>query len=115
MTNEMQSGVYPVPEETVLEACHDRPLPKMGNHSPEVGDGPDTRRRGRGRRGRRGRRPRARGGAEGGSVAVGAGSRGINNLPKIVRGVVGELQERGWSRSSSRPWGVTAGDGRGPG
>ncbi|XVH33425.1 DUF362 domain-containing protein (plasmid) [Haloferacaceae archaeon DSL9] len=33
---------------------------------------------------------------DGGSVAVGAGSRGINHIPKIVRGVVAELQDRGY-------------------
>ncbi|MES3516461.1 MAG: DUF362 domain-containing protein [Natronomonas sp.] len=33
---------------------------------------------------------------EGGSVAVGVGSRGIDNLPAIVRGVVDGLSERGY-------------------
>jgi len=90
------SGVRPVDEETVLEACHDPSLPKMGMvrqkwetdpiPDDDVGDVaanaidnlaldeiPD-----------------------GGSVAVGAGSRGINNLPAIVRGVVDAFQKRGY-------------------
>jgi len=32
----------------------------------------------------------------GGEIAVGVGSRGIDNLPGIVRGVVTELRDRGY-------------------
>ena len=96
MSKETQSGVYPVPEETVLEACHERSLPKMGTvrQKWETDPIPDD-------------EVEAVAAAalenlaledvpEGGSVAVGAGSRGINNLPAIVRGVVDGLQERGY-------------------
>jgi hypothetical protein len=96
MSDQNQRGVYPVPEETVLEACHDRPLPEMGTirQTWETDPIPDD--------------EVAAVAAttlddldldsvpDGGSVAVGVGSRGINNLPAIVRGVVGELQARGY-------------------
>jgi hypothetical protein len=96
MTESGDPTVGPIPEETVLDACGDRTLPKMGvveqlwetdpiptdeieqTAAAAVGDLaldeiPD-----------------------GGEVAVGAGSRGITNLPAIVRGVVGGLQSRGY-------------------
>ncbi len=96
MSDQNQPGVYPVPEETVLEACHDRPLPEMGTirQTWETDPIPDD--------------EVAAVAAttlddldldsvpDGGSVAVGVGSRGINNLPAIVRGVVEELQARGY-------------------
>jgi len=96
MTNEMQSGVYPVPEETVLEACHDRPLPKMGTIRQKWRRTRYPTTRSRPPRPPRSTTSRSRRCLRAALVAVGAGSRGINNLPKIVRGVVGELQERGY-------------------
>jgi hypothetical protein len=86
----------PVPEEIILDACGERPLPELGvieqlwktDPIPEdriadaaaaavdafaLADVP-----------------------EGGDVAVGTGSRGIANIPIIVRSVVTELRERGY-------------------
>ena len=85
-----------VPEETVLEACGDTDLPEFGlieqvwDTDPipedEVAD----------------RAAAAVGDLalddvpEGGEVAVGVGSRGIANLAELVRGVVRELDDRGY-------------------
>ena len=96
MADQTDPAVRPVAETTVLEACGDCPLPRMGlieqrwmtdpisdeevaaTAAEAVGDlaledVPD-----------------------GGEVAVGAGSRGINNIPEIVRGTVDGLQSRGY-------------------
>ncbi|QLG27339.1 DUF362 domain-containing protein [Halorarum halophilum] len=96
MTERGDPTVGPIPEETILEVCGERDLPRMGvieqiwetdpipideveSRAAEAVDSlaldevPD-----------------------GGEIAVGAGSRGIANLPAIVRGVVGELQSRGY-------------------
>ena len=44
------------------------------------------------------------------TVAVGAGSRGITNLPQVTRALLDELKEAGAREtSSSRPWAATAG------
>ncbi|WP_049982268.1 hypothetical protein [Halorubrum sp. BV1] len=85
-----------VPEETVLEACGDTPLPELGliervwTTDPVPSDRVES------------------AAAEavdsldfddvpaGGEVAVGAGSRGIANLPSIVRGVVGAVRDAGY-------------------
>ena len=85
-----------VPEETVLEACGDTPLPEFGliervwSTDPVPNDRVES----------------AAAEAvesldfddvpEGGEVAVGAGSRGIANLPSIVRGVVGAVRDAGY-------------------
>ena len=85
-----------VPEETVLEACGDTPLPEFGliervwSTDPVPNDCVES----------------AAAEAvesldfddvpEGGEVAVGAGSRGIANLPSIVRGVVGAVRDAGY-------------------
>lgn len=96
MQKRTPGGPRPVSEETVLDACGDQPLPELGiieqlwttdpipmdaivDHAAaavdafDLSDVPD-----------------------GGEVAVGAGSRGIANIPTIVRGVVSELRERGY-------------------
>jgi hypothetical protein len=96
MSRKTTAGPRPVSEETVIEACGEQPLPELGvieqvwktNPIPEsaltdhaavavdafdLADVPD-----------------------GGEVAVGAGSRGIANVPTIVRGVVSELRQRGY-------------------
>ncbi|MFB6106111.1 MAG: DUF362 domain-containing protein [Halobacteriaceae archaeon] len=88
--------VEPIPEETILEACGDRELPELGVveqvwetdpiPADEVAD---------------------RAAAEvatldfsavpdGGEIAVGAGSRGIANVPELIRGVVEGLTDRGY-------------------
>ena len=90
------AGPSPVSEETVIEACGDQPLPELGvieqlwatDPIPEgaladtaaaavdafdLSDVP-----------------------EGGEVAVGVGSRGIADIPTIVRGVISELRARGY-------------------
>ena len=85
-----------VPEETVLEACGDTLLPEFGliervwSTDPVPNDRVES----------------AAAEAvesldfddvpEGGEVAVGAGSRGIANLPSIVRGVVGAVRDAGY-------------------
>ncbi|MFB6174217.1 MAG: DUF362 domain-containing protein, partial [Halobacteriales archaeon] len=87
--------MYPlvVPEATVLEACGDRALPRMGTIEQVWETDPiadvET-------------RAREAVGAldwadvpEGGEVAVGAGSRGIAEIPAIVAGVVAGVRERG--------------------
>ncbi|MFH5800703.1 DUF362 domain-containing protein [Haladaptatus sp. CMAA 1911] len=89
-------GPRPVPEGIILDACGERSLPELGvieqlwktDPIPEdriadvaaaavdsfdLADVPD-----------------------GGEVAVGTGSRGIANIPAIVRSVVAELRERGY-------------------
>ncbi|GAB3706817.1 nickel pincer cofactor-dependent isomerase, group 22 [Halorubrum pallidum] len=85
-----------VPEATVLEACGDTPLPEFGliervwETDPVPGDRVES--------------TAAEavesldfdGVPEGGEVAVGAGSRGIANLPAIVRGVVGAIRDAGY-------------------
>ena len=89
-------GPTPIPEETVLEACGIDTVPKMGvieqlwnADSIPVDE----------------IRERAAAAVEdfdlneipdGGEVAVGAGSRGIANIPKIVGGVVDALKDHGF-------------------
>lgn len=96
MTESGEPTVGPIPEETILKACSDREPPKLGVieqiwetdpiptdeievradetvDSLSLAEIPD-----------------------GGEVAIGVGSRGIANLPVIVRGVVGELQARSY-------------------
>mgnify|MGYP000097272098 CR=1 FL=1 len=85
-----------VPEETVLEACGETPLPELGiiEQAWETDPIPDGR--------LADRASEAVGDLdldsipEGGEVAVGVGSRGINALGTITRGVVAELEDRGF-------------------
>lgn len=85
-----------VSEETILEACGESSLPRMGviEQEWETDPIPDTEIESRA--------------AEavtafsladvsaGGSIAIGVGSRGIANLPELVRGTVEELRDRGY-------------------
>ncbi|WP_458187048.1 nickel pincer cofactor-dependent isomerase, group 22 [Haladaptatus sp. NG-WS-4] len=90
------AGPRPVSEETVIEACGDQPLPELGvveqvwatdpiptdavaDHAAAAVAEFDLAAI-----------------PEGGEVAVGAGSRGIANIPTIVRGVVSELRDLGY-------------------
>ena len=96
MSDNDGASVGPIPEDTVLDACGERELPALGvveqrwetdpiptaavEHvaagavgSLALDDVPD-----------------------GGEMAVGVGSRGIANLPRIVRGVVSGLDARGY-------------------
>jgi len=85
-----------VPEETVLEACGDPPLPELGiieqvwDTDPippdEVGH----------RAGRAVESLSFEGVGRGGEVALGVGSRGIANLSEIVAGVVDSLSDAGY-------------------
>ena len=96
MTERGEPTVGPIPEETILEACGDRELPRMGiveqlwETDPIPRDEIES---------------EAAAAVDslaleevpaGGEVAVGVGSRGIANLPAITRGVVGELAARGY-------------------
>jgi hypothetical protein len=90
------SAPRPVPEEIILEACGDRPLPRLGVIEQVWKTDPIP----------EDRIPDAAAAAvdafaladvpEGGDVAVGTGSRGIANIPIIVRSVVTELRKRGY-------------------
>jgi hypothetical protein len=96
MKQSTPAGPRPVSEETIIEACGDHPLPELGvieqvwetnpisadalaDHAAVAVDAFDL-----------------ADVPEGGEVAIGAGSRGIANIPTIVRGVVSELRERGY-------------------
>mgnify|MGYP006876403190 CR=1 FL=1 len=96
MVEETDAAVRPVAESTVLEACGDRTFPRMGviEQRWETDPIPDD-------------EVAAVAAAavgdlaledvpDGGEVAVGAGSRGINNIPEIVRGTVEGLRSRGY-------------------
>ncbi|PSP69248.1 DUF362 domain-containing protein, partial [Halobacteriales archaeon QH_6_68_27] len=85
-----------VPEKTVLAACGDVELPRMGlveqvwETDPIPTDElPD-------RAGAAVESLRFAGVPDGGEVAVGVGSRGIANLSTVVAGVVGRLDELGY-------------------
>jgi hypothetical protein len=92
MSDRSETPVSPVLEETVFEACGKTPFPEMGvveqvwETGPVPGDEVDA---------------AADAPADldfeavpkEGQIAVGAGSRGINNLPRIVSGVILGLQE----------------------
>jgi len=85
-----------VPEETIVEACGDPPLPELGvieqvwNTDPippeETGE----------HAARAVRELSFEGVPESGEVALGVGSRGIANLPSIVAGVVEEVSAAGY-------------------
>ncbi len=94
--DDFNSGPRPVPEEVILDACGERPLPELGVVEQLWKTDPIP----------EGRIADAAAAAvdafdladvpEGGDVAVGTGSRGIANIPAIVRSVVTELRERGY-------------------
>ncbi|MFW6318066.1 MAG: DUF362 domain-containing protein [Halorubrum sp.] len=85
-----------VPEATVLDACGDRPLPEMGIIEREWDTDPVPSERVEAAAAEAVASLDFDGVPDGGEVAVGAGSRGIADLPSIVRGVVGAVRDAGY-------------------
>jgi hypothetical protein len=83
-----------VPERTVLDACGDTEVPPLGVIEQCWETNPISDVRGHAREAVAGLDLSAV--PAGGEIAVGAGSRGIANLPALVGGVVAELDERGY-------------------
>jgi len=88
-------SVAPVAEETILDACGDRALPRMGVIEQQWRTDPIPTDEVESRAAAAVDDLELDDVPEGGSVAVGVGSRGIANLPAIVRGVVTALRDRG--------------------
>lgn len=88
--------VRPVPEETILEACGDRPLPKMGIIEQQWESDPIPNDKVAAAAAATVNDLALESIPEGGEIAIGAGSRGINHISKIVRGVTEELKSRGY-------------------
>ncbi len=85
-----------VPEETIVEACGDPPLPELGVIE-QVWDTDPIPPEETGERAARAVRALSfEDVPEGGDVALGVGSRGIANLPSIVVGVVEEVRGAGY-------------------
>ncbi|OYR49272.1 DUF362 domain-containing protein [Halorubrum sp. Eb13] len=85
-----------VPEATVLDACGDRPLPDLGLIERDWDTDPIPSDRVEAAAAEAVASLEFAGVPEGGEVAVGAGSRGIANLPSIVSGVVGAIEDAGY-------------------
>ena len=85
-----------VPEATVLDACGDRPLPDLGLVERDWDTDPIPSDRVEVAAAEAVASLEFDGVPEGGEVAVGAGSRGIANLPSIVSGVVGAVRDAGY-------------------
>ncbi|PSP49365.1 DUF362 domain-containing protein, partial [Halobacteriales archaeon QH_1_68_42] len=85
-----------VPEETVLEACGDVDLPRMGLVEQVRETDPIPADALEGRAGAAVESLPFGDVPDGGEVAVGVGSRGIANLPTVVAGVVRRLDELGY-------------------
>ncbi|WP_144797312.1 DUF362 domain-containing protein [Halorubrum depositum] len=85
-----------VPEATVLDACGDRPLPELGLIERAWETDPIPSDRVEAAAAEAVASLEFDGVPEGGEVAVGAGSRGIANLPSIVSGVVGAIEDAGY-------------------
>ncbi|OYR40062.1 DUF362 domain-containing protein [Halorubrum sp. Ib24] len=85
-----------VPEATVLDACGDRPLPDLGLVERDWDTDPIPSDRVEAAAAEAVASLEFAGVPEGGEVAVGAGSRGIANLPSIVSGVVGAIEDAGY-------------------
>jgi len=85
-----------VPEATVLDACGDRPLPELGLIERDWDTDPIPSEHVEAAAAEAVASLRFDGVPEGGEVAVGAGSRGIANLPSIVSGVVGAVRDAGY-------------------
>ncbi|OYR47605.1 DUF362 domain-containing protein [Halorubrum sp. Hd13] len=85
-----------VPEATVLDACGDRPLPDLGLVERDWDTDPIPSDRVEAAAAETVASLEFAGVPEGGEVAVGAGSRGIANLPSIVSGVVGAIEDAGY-------------------
>ncbi|MEF8906003.1 MAG: DUF362 domain-containing protein [Haloarculaceae archaeon] len=96
MNPDTVSSALAVPEETILEACGDPPLPELGvieqvwdtDPIPPGTLGDETQ--------RAVESLSLEGVDPGGEIALGVGSRGIANLPEIVGGVVDALSEAGY-------------------
>jgi hypothetical protein len=89
-------GQLLVPEETVLDTCGERALPRMGVIEQVRETDPIPADEIAGRAAEAARSLDFEGVPEGGEVAVGAGSRGIANLGTIVRGVVEGIRGLGY-------------------
>ncbi len=85
-----------VPEATVLDACGDRPLPELGLIERDWDTDPIPSDRVEAAAAEAVASLEFDGVPDGGEVAVGAGSRGIANLPSIVSGVVGAIEDAGY-------------------
>ena len=85
-----------VPEATVLDACGDRPLPDLGLIERDWDTDPIPSDRVAAAAAEAVAPLDFDGVPDGGEVAVGAGSRGIANLPAIVAGVVGAVRDAGY-------------------
>ncbi|MFC6800151.1 DUF362 domain-containing protein [Haladaptatus sp. DYSN1] len=96
MSDSAEPVVGPIPEETILTACGEQDFPKMGvieqlwDTDPIPRDEIESQAADAVSDLALDRIP------EGGEVAVGVGSRGIANLPIIVRGVVSGLSDHGF-------------------
>ena len=85
-----------VPEATVLDACGDRPLPELGLIERDWETDPIPSERVEAAAAEAVESLDFDGVPDGGEVAIGAGSRGIANLPAIVAGVVGAVRDAGY-------------------
>jgi hypothetical protein len=85
-----------VPEETVLEACGETPLPELGVIEQTWSTDPIPTERLAEHAGGAVAELDLEGIPVGGEVALGVGSRGINEIGTITRGVVDELRDRGF-------------------
>ncbi|WP_458211076.1 nickel pincer cofactor-dependent isomerase, group 22 [Haladaptatus sp. NG-SE-30] len=90
------AGPRPVPEETVIEACGNQPLPELGVVEQVWATDPIPTNAVADHAATAVAEFDLAAIPEGGEVAVGVGSRGIANIPTIVRGVVSELRDRGY-------------------
>ncbi|RDI70131.1 DUF362 domain-containing protein [Halopelagius longus] len=90
-----RAGPTPVPERSVLDACGDASIPEMGVVEQEWETDPIPTDEVRGHAADAVAALELATVPDGGEVAVGAGSRGIANVPDIVGGVVDGLRERG--------------------
>ncbi|SFG85658.1 protein of unknown function [Halopelagius inordinatus] len=90
------SGPTPVAEEPILDACGETSVPEMGVIEQVWETDPIPTDEVRDRAAEAVSALELDGVPDGGEVAVGAGSRGIANIPDIVGGVVDGLRERGY-------------------
>lgn len=91
-----ESGPRPVSEEPILDACGDTSIPEMGVIEQVWDTNPIPTEEVRDRAVEAVSELELDEVPDGGEVAVGAGSRGIANIPDIVGGVVDGLRRRGY-------------------
>jgi hypothetical protein len=96
MTKIDEPTVGPISEETILEACGERRLPKMGVIKQIWTTDPIPPEEIESQAAETVESLAFDGISNGSEIAVGVGSRGIANIPAIVRGIIGELQVRGY-------------------